>query len=125
MDNRVDELCANFAAHLALFSTSEPFAGPSLYFHRKTLDLRRRHTSILSLAADDGYFDAAYATLTAWGMHRMGPGNTKLVDLAVIRDSVRDNAASLERLVSLNIANVAEGQYDDVVSGVWAVMARC
>lgn len=124
MDQRVDQLCGGFAAHLALFSTSEPFGGPSLYFHRKTLDLRGRHASIVSLAEDEAFFDAVYATLTAWGMHRMGPGNTKLLDLAVIQDSVRENAASLERFTSLNIATVAEGQYDDVVSEIWAVMAR-
>ena len=45
MDERVGELISGFAAHLALFNASEPFAGPSWYFHRKTLDFRAGHTS--------------------------------------------------------------------------------
>jgi hypothetical protein len=124
MDQRADELCDRFPACLALFSASAPFAGPSLYFHRKTIELRERHSSIHTLVDDEAYFDAAYATLAAWGMHRMGPGKTKLLDIATIRDSVRENATALEQLAALHIATVAVDQYEDVIGQLWALIAR-
>ena len=34
-----------------------------------------------SLLADDVFFDSLYATLAAWGLHRMGPSKTKLREL--------------------------------------------
>ena len=57
-------------------------------------------------------------------MHRMGPGNTKLREIATIRDSVRENAERLERLTALNITIVDEDQFEDVVDELWALVAR-
>src|ERR1700683_4269616 len=124
LDRNVDELCDGFAAHLALFDATDLFGGPSLYFHRKALDLRRRHSSVRALLEDEAFFDAAYATLTAWGMHRMGPGNTKLRDIEEIKDSVRENAPALERLATLDISTVGEAEQEGVVTDVWALVAR-
>jgi hypothetical protein len=76
-----------------------------------------------TLVEDEAYFDAAYATLAAWGMHRLGPGNTKLLDLAAIEFSVREHAVLLEHLAALNIAAIAQEQHTAVVGDVWAVVA--
>jgi len=124
MDQRVQELCSGFAIHLARFGESDVFSGPSWYFHRKTLDLRARHASLRTLLDDDQYFDALYATLTAWGLHRMGPGSTKLRELAEIRDSVRESVEQLERLTTWNIATVGEERHAGIVDTLWAVIAR-
>lgn len=77
MEQRVSELDAGFRTFVDVFARSERFSGPSWYFHRKTLQRRATHATIESLLGDDVFFDALYATLTAWGLHRMGPGNTK------------------------------------------------
>jgi hypothetical protein len=108
MDQRVHELCAGFAERIARFADSDIFSSPSWYFHRKTLALRAQHASLRTLLDDDRYFDALCATLTAWSLHRMGPGNTKLPEISAIRDSVRENAEPLGRLTPLNIATVRE-----------------
>jgi hypothetical protein len=103
MDQRVGKLTDRFDEYVRVFGASERFTGPSGYFHRKALALRAQHKEIASLIEDDAFFDAVYATLTAWGMHRMGPGNTRLRDLAEIRDSIRAEAEPLQALASLDI----------------------
>ncbi len=52
--------------HIAFYE-SEIFSGPSLHFHRKALEF---------INSDDWerYLEYIYATLTSWGMHRMGGG---------------------------------------------------
>ena len=48
--------------------TTNLFVGPSLYFHQKALECYEKE--FLS----DRHLEYVYATLVAWGMHRMGPG---------------------------------------------------
>ncbi len=122
MDQRVEKLEEGFDEYVRVFGKSERFTGPSGYFHRKTLALRAHHQNIASLLGDDAFFDALYATLTAWGMHRMGPGNTRLRDLAEIRDSVNAQAGALQALASLDITTVSAAARADVVEKTWSVL---
>jgi hypothetical protein len=122
MDQRVEKLMDGFDEYVGVFGKSERFSGPSAYFHRKTLGLRARHQSIRSLLEDDAFFDALYATLTAWGMHRMGPGNTRLRDLTEIRDSMRAQAGALQALASLDITAVDAADRKSVVEKTWSVL---
>ena len=72
MDERVASLIDEFSKCLDYFESESPFTGPSLEFHQWTIQARRTHATSL-LALDDHYFfQMLYATLTAWGMHRMG-----------------------------------------------------
>jgi hypothetical protein len=123
MDSRVSELSSGFEGYLRVFTDRARFTGPSGYFHRKTLALRAQHATIAALVDDDAFCDALYATLTAWGLHRMGPGNTKLRDLAEIRDSIRAQAHSLDGLAGLDITAIGEAETAAVVERVWAVMS--
>lgn len=122
MDQRVGKLTDRFDEYVRVFGTSERFTGPSGYFHRKALALRAQHQDIASLLEDDAFFDAVYATLTAWGMHRMGPGNTRLRDLAEIRDSIRAQAEPLQALASLDITTVSAASRPSVVEQTWSVL---
>lgn len=124
MDQNVEALCHAFAACVAKAITQEPFTGPSKYFYLKTLTLRRGHRTFTTLVEDDAYFDAAYATLTAWGMHRMGPNNTKLVDLDVLRTSVRDHVEALDALAGLTITQIPAGEHADMVRRLWSLVAE-
>src|SRR4051812_28064880 len=122
MDQRVGKLTDRFDEYVRVFGTSERFTGPSGYFHRKALALRAQHQDIASLLKDDAFFDAVYATLTAWGMHRMGPGNTRLLDLVEIRDSIRAQAEPLQALASLDITTVSAASRPSVVEQTWSVL---
>jgi hypothetical protein len=124
MDERVGELRVRFADFVRVFVKSERFTGPSWYFHRKALARRAAHDTIASLLDDDAFFDWLYATLTAWGLHRMGPGNTKLRDLEEIRESVRDAADALTDLAELKITDVGESQAAGTVDAVWSLLTR-
>jgi hypothetical protein len=78
IEQQINALSKDFAGCLEFFDRADLFVGPSRYFHNKTLELHASHDSVRSLMGDDLFFDFLYATLTAWGLHRMGPGNTKL-----------------------------------------------
>lgn len=122
MDKRVSELLAGFEGFVRMFGASERFTGPSWYFHRQALRRRGEHRTMASLLTDDTFFDALYATLTAWGLHRMGPGRAKLRDLAEIRDSVREQASRLDELAALDITAIPESEIGVVVDQVWSVL---
>ncbi|MCJ7624789.1 MAG: hypothetical protein MUO76_14910 [Anaerolineaceae bacterium] len=56
---------------------------------------------------DNEFFESLYATLTAWGMQRMGPGNTKLVEFEEMRQSFleqRDRIESVQKKTLFDIA---------------------
>lgn len=122
MEDRVSELDAGFRRFVDVFGQSERFSGPSWYFHRKTLARGATHASIESLLEDDLFFDALYATLTAWGLHRMGPGNTKLRNLDDIRSSIREQSERLVELRPLRITDIADSDIPRIVDRVWAVL---
>ncbi len=121
MERRVDQLCESFGSSLDRFEATALFTGPSFYFHEKTLS-RRRSEGLASVLEDDLWFDYLYATLTAWGLHRMGPGNTKLRDIEELRTSVRAQAAALETLEDLRITSLTEKEASSIAPQVWAIL---
>jgi len=70
------------------------FRGPSQYFHTKSIELARNPRKFLSLE----HIESIYAVITAWGMHRMGPNETKVPDFNVFRKSILDNKEILKKL---------------------------
>ena len=75
------------------FYAAQTFHGPSLYFHRRALEHDADFTHRLELI---------YATLTAWGMHRMGKGGSKMLpfedfqkSMVPLKDRI-DEAASIK-----------------------------
>lgn len=89
MDLRVKDLNDNFAAYVRVFGDSNNFSGPSVCFCQKAVRLRRRLGRVADAIDSDDFIDLAYATLTAWGMHRMGPTKTKLRELSDITGNLR------------------------------------
>ena len=118
---RVDDLSQNFAEYLDFFDEAVPFAGPSFYFHHKALIARSSHSSIASLLQDDLFFDWLYAALTAWGLHRMGPGNTKLRDINELKASFRQHVDALEELAHLTIVTLRDAGL--TARRIWAVLS--
>lgn len=74
------------------FEDFKAFGGPCVYFHRAALDAAA--TEFLSTR----HIELIYATLTAWGMHRMGDVTTtmtKLTEWHDFRDSIVDQKQQL------------------------------
>jgi hypothetical protein len=90
ISQRMQQLDDTFVECLDRFDAQPTFVGPQVHFHLKTLDrLRSRGLAAVLSDADDIYWEFLYATLAAWGLHRMGAkSNTRLVDFDDFRDSM-------------------------------------
>lgn len=89
------------------------FGGPCVYFHLECLRagkeafLSRRHIEML------------YATLTAWGMHRMGgteTTKTKLTNWERFQASLVVTAPALAEFRSCKLLEMSESHYSEAVS---------
>lgn len=105
LERRVSRLQAGFPRYLQAFASAELFSGPSVYFHRRTLDCLKVHRSAVDAVRDDRYLEALYAKLMAWGLHRMGPTNAKLIEFADFCRILRRNADLIGELEPYSISN--------------------
>jgi hypothetical protein len=124
MDNRIAKISEDIDYYIEYFNKSENFVGPSIYFHHKTLQHKNQHTNLESLLNDDLFFDYLYATLTSWGLHRMGPGNTKLVDIDTMKKSIKAAASKLSTLWELSIYDLTENDATRIADFLWNLFSK-
>jgi hypothetical protein len=122
MDERVEDLSKDLPRLVQVFENAERFSGPSLHFHRRAIDTRRGLGSARAAIDSDQFVEFVYATLTAWGMHRMGPGNTKLREFEVVCGSLRSNRDTIGALDGLSLSQLAQAQLDTVASQAWKLV---
>jgi hypothetical protein len=128
MQKRVDELIESFERYATTFDESfdqnELFTGPSTYFHFKTLEIRRRHPSATQALQDDTFFEYLYATLTAWGLHRMGRTRAKLEEFVVLMTSFRNLAEKIQQVERFHIGELAPQEIPQVAQDLWEIISR-
>jgi hypothetical protein len=73
---------------------------------------------------DNAYFDYLYATLASWGLHRMGPGNTKLNDIAQLRAGFHAQASNIEQVQELRIERLVPSSVPGVAKNALEIMAN-
>lgn len=86
--SKVADLLEHASHYHRVYYAVETFGGPSLHFHRRALEMA---------ALDyDRCLEHIYAVLTAWGMHRMGRGGSKMqpfpafqASMVALRDQCR------------------------------------
>lgn len=122
MERRVNDLIAGFDQYVQAFNDGNPFTGPSVYFHHKTLAILRQHSTPCSALHSDEFLDYLYATLASWGMHRMGPGGAKLADMSQIKDSFVQQEASIREVQSLSLCTISSAHVSHVTSRVWSIL---
>ena len=122
MNERVERLINRFDEYIEIFKEKNLFTGPSVYFHYKTLDILRKNVDLSKVLRDDMFFDYLYATLTSWGLHRMGPGYTKLNDIEKIRTSIRMQEENILELAPYRIDNIKNDQVVFVALKIWSVI---
>lgn len=97
----VSGLLSNAASYHQSFYDAETFHGPSLYFHQRALQTRH--------SADfERHLEYVYATLVSWGMHRMGPGGSKMQPFVLFRSSaegLREQVAAAQAIDPARITN--------------------
>ena len=106
--DRVDDLIKGFEGYLDFFYSEAVFTGPCVYFHEKAIQIRQGHPTAVATLTDGTFFDAVYATLTSWGMHRLGSKGAKLRDLQEIRQSFLDLSADIEKVQHLNLCDIPD-----------------
>ena len=125
MEERVDDLIANFNSYVDYLNHHrKTFVGPSVYFHEKTLAERWRHETANTLLQSDEFFDYLYATLSAWGLHRMGSRNTKLVDMDRLKASLRSQQTRIQDLWTLSLTGLAAAELPEITAQLWSILRR-
>lgn len=128
----MEDLIAEFGDYLERFQKEQLFTGPSLYFHQRTrctLDRVRllRHSDAQAVAAcieDDVFLERLYATLTAWGLHRMGPRGVKLVNFKEFAESIRQHREEICDLASRRINLLRDAEVAPVAGKIWRLIAK-
>jgi len=97
-NQRFEELKTNYKNYLPRLKTLHmDFGGPSVYFHQQAL--KEASQNFLS----ERHVEMVYATLTSWGMHRMGETKTKMVDFEQFRSSIDALHSDLIQLKSVRL----------------------
>lgn len=92
-DGKIRDILENADTYHRAYYKANTFRGPSLYFHHRALETRQEPSSLAHL-------EYIYATLSAWGMHRMGRKGSKMQSFDVFRQSielVKDRIAEAQR----------------------------
>lgn len=98
---KVSDLLEHADTYHRQFYQKQTFFGPSLHFHRRSLQA--------SKAGDlEPCLELVYATLTSWGMHRMGKGGAKMKPFEEFVGSVYPLAPQIEQARSLNASAMRE-----------------
>lgn len=121
-EERVRDLIDGFAGYIETFEGAGLFTGPSLYFHSKTIERLRQHPTATAAINDQLFRETLYATLTSWGLHRMGPGNARLVDFAAFEHGLIQAAPKIKRLASLSITTLRADEVPRVTGDLWAII---
>lgn len=110
--NRVNDLIENFEECLNHFYAEAVFTGPCIYFHEKAIRIRNSYPTAVATLADEDFFDAVYATLTSWGMHKLGSKGAKLRDLKEIRQSFLDLSSDIETVQHLDLCDISDSDIE-------------
>lgn len=105
--NQVNDILSNASKYHDAYYESETFSGPSLYFHRQ---------SIASICSSDWeqYLEYIFATLSAWGMHRMGKGGSKMNEFETFIKSVTFLKKEILLARSLNYKNLNAREWETI-----------
>ena len=122
MEKRVKTIIKQFDKFVGIFDQTNRFTGPSVYFHIKTLEIQQRNNTPCDVLQDDLFFDYLYATLTAWGLHRMGPGATKLTEIEELKASFLRQKEQIHALQSFEIDKILDNEVNSVTSKLWDVL---
>src|ERR1700689_2782498 len=81
-DGQRDRLLANLDSAHDSFYQPGAFGRPRLHFHLKSLAaVKGRDLDVVA--------ESVYAVLVSWGMHRMGPGGSKMCNFTKFRASLQ------------------------------------
>ena len=89
------------------FCDVKTFGGPSLHFHRRALGMEGK------VSADE-QAELIYGVLASWGMHRMGPGGSKMLPFQEFKASLNALASQVSRANGINPLAMKEGDWSQL-----------
>lgn len=120
--NKVEALCNQFEESLVEFEQRKLFTGPSVFFHRKCIEIKRKVFYAGALLNDPVFLEYLYATLTSWGMHRMGPGMARLVEFDRFCLGFQRMKGNIGRIEQIKLWDIQERDLPDVMESVWWII---
>ena len=119
---RVKKLCDNFSYYLSMFEEANPFSGPSIYFHIRTL-ARLRELGLLAIFDDVLFFEYLYATLASWGLHRMGAGGAKLVSFETFLSNFRAQKEQIIALSGRRLTTIPQAEAANIADFLYRIIS--
>ncbi len=123
MLDRDTDLLTRFLGCIYSFHASNLCSGPGVYFHRKTMAIRRKYPLAHNVLADDLFFDYLYATLTAWGIPALGKGPTRLADLDKIRSSFLEQKTNICQVERISLLGMGKERVDQISRILWEILS--
>lgn len=103
--HKVSNIITHAEKYHKTYYDAETFRGPSLYFHRRSLEMINSDNFEL-------YLEYIYATLASWGMHRMGKGGSKMQSFDVFKESILKIKDKIGEAKKINYQNVTESDWE-------------
>lgn len=102
---QIKDVLTNAGKYHDAYYKAATFHGPSLYFHRRSLDTRDAQIT-------HQHLEYVYATLTSWGMHRMGKGGSKMQSFEVFYQSIEAIRTQIAQAQQFAFEQMSEQQWD-------------
>jgi len=108
--NELIEKLASDIKQLVNEDIGPSFGGPSVFFHLDAIKLCRSDKFL-----SEDHIKSIYAGLCAWGMHRMGDTDTKLVEYDKFLLSILEERACFERFRNVKINCLSYNEFRDIL----------
>jgi len=106
-ERQIADILKNADAYHRAYYDAERFGGPSLHFHRRALATR-------SPDVTEQHLEYVYATLTSWGMHRMGKGGSKMQNFDVFFESVVPLRERIAQAQEFTLSAMTDPDWDTI-----------
>lgn len=101
---QINDILNNAEKYHFAYYQAEKFRGPSLYFHRRSLEARKTEKF-------ETFLEYVYATLASWGMHRMGKGGSKMQSFDVFMESVMTVRMQIDKAESIDFKSIKSSDW--------------
>ena len=104
---KVKDILENIEKYHEVYYLAETFSGPSLHFHRRAIETHHSPTSL-------HHIEYVYATLSSWGMHRMGKGGAKMKDFDIYQRSIENLLDEFVKAIGYKPAEMDEEKWNNL-----------
>jgi len=104
--DKILDILGNAEKYHDRFYEVEKLRGPTLYFHRRTLEM-------IGSSNFELYLEFIYATLASWGMHRIGPmgRGPKMQSFDVFKNSVIGIREQIEQARKIDYRDIKDADW--------------